>query len=155
MKYQSCKISLQEVPGEISLVFLISECPHRCPGCHSPELWTNQGKHLSADALQLELKRYDDLFTCVCFFGGERDEEALIALLSAVRKSGYKTCLYTGADSVSSKLKEYLNYLKTGPWKEDLGGLYAKTTNQRFINLDTGKCLNHLFQHTQGVTSHA
>ncbi len=155
MKYLNCKVSLQEVPGEISLVFQISECPHRCPGCHSPELWASEGTLLTVEKLLIEMKKYEKLFSCVCFFGGESDEDTLAELLSLVRKSGYKTCLYTGADSISSKLKTNLNYLKTGPWKEELGGLYATTTNQRFINLDSGKCLNHLFQHTQGVTSHA
>lgn len=154
MKYQSCQISLQEVPGEISLVFSVSGCPHRCKGCHSHELWSNEGRLLTRENILQEFAPYSGLFTCVCFFGGEWDEEHLLFLLGLVRNLGYKTCLYTGADTVSDKLKEHLNYLKTGSWKEELGGLSSITTNQRFINLDNGKCLNFHFQHTtEGKTN--
>lgn len=155
MKYQSCNVSLQEVPGEISLIFLISECPHRCKGCHSPELWTANGDDLTAENLMKEIAPYSEYISCVCFFGGEWDEENLVLLLKMIRSCGYKTCLYTGTDIVSEKIKNHLNYLKTGPWKEELGGLYSTTTNQRFIDLDNGKCLNVQFQHTTGETIHA
>ena len=155
VKYQSCNVSLQEVPGEISLIFQISECPHRCKGCHSPELWTTNGAELTPENLMEEITPYSDFISCVCFFGGEWDEENLVFLLKIAKSYGYKTCLYTGADTVSEEIKNHLNYLKTGPWKEELGGLYSITTNQRFINLDNGKCLNAQFQHTIRETSHA
>ncbi len=148
MKFQETTISLQEVPGEISLIFQISECPHRCSGCHSPELWTGKGVELTSEHLLKEIGRYSGLITCVCFFGGEWEGNYLIRLLKIVREAGYKTCLYSGAVSVSQEIQKHLNYLKTGPWMEELGGLHSITTNQRFINLDNGKCLNHLFQHT-------
>lgn len=151
MKYLGCEVSLQEVPGEISVIFPISGCPHRCPGCHSSELWPDRGQDLTLDVLQHELSRYGELVTCVCFFGGEWEEENLITFLNFSQGLGYKTCLYTGAESISDKLKNNLNYLKLGPWIEVLGGLALPTTNQVFMNLDNGKCLNSLFQHTQGV----
>lgn len=147
MKYQACSVSLQEVPGEISLIFQISECPHRCKGCHSLELWTGVGTELTSELLLSEIKPYSGLITCVCFFGGEWDK-SLIPLLKMIQNEGYKTCLYAGADDVSPEIQKYLNYLKTGPWKEELGGLHSASTNQRFINLDNGECLNSLFQHT-------
>ena len=38
-----------------------------------------------------------------------------------------------------------LTYIKTGRWIADRGGLSSPMTNQQFIDLRTGKNLNHLF----------
>lgn len=152
MKYLGTDVSLQEVPGEISLIFKISNCPHRCKGCHSSEFWSNSGEVLDYEIYKRKLSRYHGLMTCVCFFGGEWDQDNLLVFLAHAQSHGYKTCLYTGAEKVTKELKEKLNYLKTGPWKENRGGLSSISTNQLFLNLDSGECLNHLFQHTQGET---
>lgn len=151
MKYAGCKISLQEVPGEITLIFEITSCPHRCKGCHSSELWLNAGAELDQSSFEEELMKYAGLITCVCFFGGEWEEGQLVKYLKQVKGQGYKTCLYTGATSVSKEIGSCLNYLKIGHWDEKLGGLDSLTTNQKFLNLDNGTCLNHIFQHTHGV----
>lgn len=151
LNYLSTTISVQEVPGEISMIFEISGCPHRCEGCHSMELWSNSGRVLNLESLSYEIEKYKKFITCVCFFGGEWSEAILASLLKECRQRGYKTCLYTGAQDVSSKLKSNLDFSKTGRWEESLGGLNSLTTNQRFIHLGTGECLNFLFQNnTQG-----
>lgn len=148
LKYQNTTISMQEVPGEISMIFEISGCPHRCEGCHSLELWRNEGGFLTVSSLSLEIKKYENFISCVCFFGGEWEEKILIELLSYCQEKGYKTCLYTGATDVSLAIKSRLSFLKIGPWVEKLGGLDSVITNQKFINLSTGECLNYLFQNT-------
>ena len=38
LKYLNCQVTFAEVPDEISLCINITNCPNRCPGCHSPEL---------------------------------------------------------------------------------------------------------------------
>lgn len=139
-------ISLQEVPGEISLVFQITGCPHQCPGCHSSELWKHAGVKLSELSLEEEFSKYKDLITCVCFFGGEWAPKTLVSLLKKSQAAGYKTCLYTGAQEISQNLYSHLNYLKIGPWIEAQGGLNNKNTNQVFYDLDKKITLNHLFQ---------
>ena len=66
-------------------------------------------------------------------------------LLKLCRSAGLHTCLYTGQDDVAAELKAELTYLKTGRWFAELGGLNSRHTNQRFHDLRTGQCLNHLF----------
>lgn len=145
LRFIDPQISLQEVPGEITLIFQITGCPHQCVGCHSVELWSQNGYELSMLSFKAAIERYAGLITCVCFFGGEWASEELSAYLTEAKKLGYKTCLYSGAIDVESNLKTHLNYLKIGPWIESLGGLDKKTTNQKFINMETGEVMNYLF----------
>lgn len=77
--------------------------------------------------------------------GGEWDEEALIQKLRLAKKYGYKTCLYTGREWVSDRIIAELNFIKTGPFIADKGGLDKPDTNQRFIDLDHNIILNHKF----------
>jgi anaerobic ribonucleoside-triphosphate reductase activating protein len=77
--------------------------------------------------------------------GGEWNQNELIQFLMLAKAMDYKTCLYTGQETVDKAILEQLNYIKTGPWIKTLGGLSSPNTNQRFRNLDTNKNLNHLF----------
>ncbi|WP_165009388.1 anaerobic ribonucleoside-triphosphate reductase activating protein [Neisseria yangbaofengii] len=141
----------QEVPNETSLAFLIAGCPLRCQGCHSAGSWkVGLGKALTSEYLAGRLKRYRGLISCVLFMGGEWQPEALLPLLMLAQSAGLKTCLYTGLErdeleAVSDGLIERLDYLKTGRWVMELGGLDSPTTNQRFTDLRTGEVLNHCF----------
>lgn len=140
-------ITFQEVPNEVSLVLSISGCPHKCKGCHSIDLWKDgNGDLLTLTNFTQLLNKYERFVTCICFFGGEWEEENLISFLELATRRGLKTCLYTGAKDITQTLKQYLNYLKLGPWIEAQGGLNNHNTNQVFIDLDSGETLNHLFQ---------
>ncbi|CAM1365701.1 Anaerobic ribonucleoside-triphosphate reductase activating protein [Tenacibaculum soleae] len=146
MYVSNFQIVFQEVPGEISLCFSISGCSIQCKGCHSPILWKkNNGNLLTEKDFLKQLKKYENFATCVLFMGGEWHEKELIEKLKLAKKTGYKTCLYTGEEKISMQLKEHLTWLKTGKWKENLGGLSCKNTNQKFIEVRTNKKLNHLF----------
>lgn len=59
---------------------------------------------------------------------------------------GYKTCLYTGLETVPLKIKSHLTWLKTGRWDSNLGGLANHETNQKFTEVYSGKVLNNLFK---------
>ncbi|MDX1269799.1 MAG: anaerobic ribonucleoside-triphosphate reductase activating protein [Oceanisphaera sp.] len=140
------RVVLQEVPGEVSLAWLMCGCPQACPGCHSPESWDPAaGTRLTAERLQRWLTRYHGLLTCVLFFGGEWRRDALLPLLQQVRRQGLKTGLFTGREKVSRDLLAELDYLKTGAWVAHLGGLDSRHSNQRLICLNSGTTLNHLF----------
>jgi anaerobic ribonucleoside-triphosphate reductase activating protein len=140
-------VVFQEVPGEISLSFSVAGCQLGCKGCHSAELWYLEGGWELTPNLYLEaLEQYEGLATCVLFLGGEWEPELLVQFLKIARDRGLKTCLYTGEDEISQDIFEQLTYLKTGRWVQELGGLIASTSNQLFINCETGENLTHLFR---------
>ncbi len=146
MNYCNFQVVLQEVPGEVSLCFSITGCPLKCKGCHSPFLWKrNYGIKLTKDLYRSFLDQYKSLATCVLFMGGEWHEKELVSLLKLAKKEGYKRCLYTGENTISYTIKRELDWLKTGEWNPDLGGLTSPQTNQKFIELKTNKLLNNLF----------
>ena len=150
LRYSSYDIVLQEVPNEISLCFTITGCPLACEGCHSEYTWDgSKGCVLSNELLEKLLDRYEDTISCVLFMGGEWEEAALIHKLQIARAYGLHTCLYTGLteEKVPTAIKQELTWLKAGPWIEALGGLSEATTNQRFIEVSTGRILNEMFHH--------
>ena len=147
MYYHSFQIVFQEVPGEISLCFSICGCALRCDGCHSPFLWKEgNGRLLTEEHYNSILDRYNSYATCVLFMGGEWHEQELLEKLRIAKQKGFKTCLYTGEEKVSSEIKSELTWLKTGKWVKELGGLESNTTNQKFIEITSNNILNHLFQ---------
>ncbi|WP_339918031.1 anaerobic ribonucleoside-triphosphate reductase activating protein [Yeosuana marina] len=146
MNYYDFQVVFQEVPGEISLCFTICGCPIRCKGCHSSHLWNKEnGELLTYKKFKQLLLQYDDLATCVVFMGGEWHEEELLEMLKIAKRHMYKTCLYTGQENVSRAIRNELNWIKTGKWVEELGGLSSKNTNQKFIDVKTNTIKNNLF----------
>jgi anaerobic ribonucleoside-triphosphate reductase activating protein len=146
MYYYNFQVVLQEVPGEISLCFSISGCNKHCDGCHSPFLWKEgNGSVLTKEVYTSILNQYKNLATCVLFMGGEWHQKELIEMLQLAKIKKLKTCLYTGENSVSDEIIDQLTWLKTGKWKQELGGLESRLTNQLFIDVTTNKKLNYLF----------
>lgn len=142
MNYFKYDIVFQEIPDEISLVFSITGCSHRCHGCHSPELWNaKNGEPLTLTLIQSLLKQYQGSVSCVLFMGGEWEPETLEPFLISIRRQGLKTALYTGCekDQVPPGLLENLDYLKTGPFIEARGGLASPTTNQKLFALKVNR----------------
>ncbi|AWB65774.1 anaerobic ribonucleoside-triphosphate reductase activating protein [Saccharobesus litoralis] len=145
--YLTPQVVLQEVPGEVSLLFTITGCALKCEGCHSPEIHDpNYGQPLTEADYIKWLDKYQALISCVVFFGGEWQSDQLIICLSIAKKRGLKTCLYTGKDKLSKPILAQLDYVKYGRWQPKLGGLDKATTNQRFVNVHTGELLNAKFQ---------
>lgn len=146
MKYSEVTVVLQEVPSEVTLCFTITGCKLGCNGCHSPYLWKEvNGKELNEIIYKKILDKYNGLISCVLFMGGEWYKEELINFLLIAKKLGLKTCLYTGLEIVDNDIKNNLDFLKTGRWYKNLGGLKNINTNQKFINVKTNENLNYLF----------
>lgn len=140
-------IVFQEVPHHISLAFYVCGCPLKCKGCHSPELWTeNTGFPLTMKLYVELLQRYQEKADCILFLGGEWCLEELKNYLQLAQAKGFKTALYTGLEVVSPTLLKLLDFVKVGPWREELGGLESPATNQVFYDLSNNLKLNHLFQ---------
>lgn len=147
MKYHDYQIVLQEVPNEVSLCFTITGCKIACKGCHSTHLWNDNNGTLLTDEIYHEiLDKYSGMISCVLFMGGEWCKYRLIELLKIAKSRNLKTCLYSGEDGISTEIMDELTFMKLGKWTEELGGLDSITTNQQFIEVESGKLLNHLFQ---------
>lgn len=146
LTYVDCQVVLQEVPDNISLCFSICGCPLSCKGCHSPFLRKKEnGQTLTNQIYKNYIEKYEGFISCVLFMGGEWCQRDLIEKLKIAKKYGLETCLYTGMDDVSEDIKKHLTWIKTGPWIQELGGLESHRTNQRFIEVKTGKILNSKF----------
>lgn len=154
IRYTNYSIVFQEIPGEVTLALNISNCPHRCKGCHSPELQQDIGNELTTDVLNMLIDRYEKYISCVCFMGEGQDEEQLASLCQIVTQRGYACGLYTGFYSAPEKVLPYLTYLKVGPYIEDLGGLASPRSNQTLyrISYTEGDMVRHQILPKQGET---
>lgn len=134
MKFVNESIVFQEVPDEVTLAVNISNCPCRCPGCHSKYLWGDVGDELTHELLEKMIIKYDNAITCIAFMGGDatiNDLNDLAIYLKNIHPN-LKVAWYSGKTLISSALKkEYFDYIKIGPYIEHLGALNKKTTNQR------------------------
>ena len=139
MRFLDYDIVFQEVPDETTLAINISGCPHHCLGCHSPQLWLDQGNVLTAQVLDTLIARYPYI-TCVAFMGGDADTDALRLLAAHVHAChSLRTAWYTGftwQQLPAPMRRRTFDYIKVGPYIEALGGLKSKQTNQRFYRID-------------------
>ena len=132
MNYAYAEIGLIEVPGEISLCIGFTGCPNHCPGCHSQELWDkNYGEPFSKYTLRDLIEKYKDKVSCICFMGGDWSPKVLLGYIKMARAAGFATAVYVGSTTFYVPILEYLDYIKTGAYVEDLGGLSSRTTNQK------------------------
>ena len=135
IKYIDTEVTLAEVPSEISLCISISGCTIHCPGCHSPHLWNDIGNILTIDKLDELIAANDDI-SCVCIMGGDHDVGTVYELGKHIKSRGLKSAWYSGVmRPLDEKLAEYFDYIKIGPYIENLGPLTKKTTNQRFYKI--------------------
>lgn len=137
IKYVGTDITFQEVPGEVSLTILISNCQHRCEGCHSPQLREDIGDDLVRDLPGI-LERYKDAVTCVCFMGTGNDPCALRKCAEMAWKQNLKTAVYCGEDEENAHWVWLFptgkpDYIKFGPYIQSLGGLDSPHTNQSMV----------------------
>ena len=144
LKYTDTQVVFEEIPDEITLAINISNCPHHCPGCHSPYLRENIGEELYGETL-IDLIEKNNGITCVLFMGEGRDEESLFRLIDLIRHfygKSIKIGLYTGGNDASPFLWENLDYIKLGPYIEERGPLNKETTNQRLYKRTGGEHLD-------------
>jgi anaerobic ribonucleoside-triphosphate reductase activating protein len=133
MKYLNTLVGFREFPDEISLLINITGCCFHCLGCHSPELWEDIGTPLSISELD-KLIQANKGITCVGFMGGNLKEINPLAEYIKNIDPPLKVGWYTGGIIEESELLklEFLDYVKTGPYIKELGGLDSPSTNQRF-----------------------
>ena len=148
LKFVDEMVCFQEVPDETTVSFSISNCPHKCKGCHSAYLSEDIGIPL-LDVLESKLEYYFGLITCVLFLGGDDEYQIdeLIKCVEICKEFGVKVALYSGAEDVPNVLWSIFDYIKVGPYVEELGALKDKTTNQRMYKKIDGvwQDITHVF----------
>lgn len=136
LKYYNTGVVFQEIPDETTLSINITNCPCRCPGCHSSYLWADVGSPLDESTLDAFADRYGDEITCISFMGGDADPaqvQRLAAYLHA-RHPRYKVSWWSGRQYVPAFVdKSQFDYLKLGPYIAHLGNLQSPSTNQRLF----------------------
>jgi len=137
LKYLYAKEIFAEIPDEITLGVSITNCHIRCDGCHSKELWDDKGKPLTWSSLNPLINIHRGI-SCVCLFGGEHDIDSLTELFYHARRY-VRTAWYCGLPEIPKGhegITRYLDYIKLGPYRKELGGLDSPTTNQRLYLLE-------------------
>ena len=134
LKYVNKGIVFQEIPDEVTLAINISNCPCRCPGCHSRYLWEDIGLPLTTDAIDSFVEDYGQDITCLAFMGGDCDPKGINQLAQYIHEEypQYKVGWYSGRLRIPSSVKKTdFDYIKVGPYIRHLGPLKKPTTNQR------------------------
>lgn len=137
LKYVDTKVVFSEIPNEITLAISISGCPCLCKGCHSSYLAKDLGKELTFEELDLLIKVNKGI-TCVCFMGGDA-KPSLVDMLACYIKANIpelKVAWYSGRERISTRVNlRNFDYIKVGPYIEELGPLTQKTTNQKLYQI--------------------
>jgi anaerobic ribonucleoside-triphosphate reductase activating protein len=134
LKYVNSDVVFQEIPDEVTLAINISNCPCRCPGCHSRYLWEDIGLPLNTEAIDDFVEEYGDDITCLAFMGGDNDPKGVNILAQYIHEEypQFKVAWYSGKTVISAAInRSDFDYIKIGPFIRHLGPLKSPTTNQR------------------------
>lgn len=160
LKYLYCKEIFSEIPSEISLGISITGCTIKCSGCHSRELWIDNGISLTPQHLEFLLQEHKGI-SCLLLLGGEHDIDSLTELFILAHNK-VKTAWYCGLDEIPKDklgILRYLDYVKIGRYDQKLGPLTSPTTNQHLYKVthtkedDTLIDITSLFWHSSSSSS--
>ena len=138
LKYVNTGIVFQEIPDEVTLAINISNCPCRCPGCHSRYLWEDIGLPLDTAALDDFVEQYGTDITCIAFMGGDGDPRGVGQLAEYIHEEHpqFHVAWYSGRIRIPSVVSVTdFDYIKIGPYIRHLGPLKEPTTNQRLYRI--------------------
>lgn len=147
LKYVNSEVTFSEIPDEITLCINISNCPCHCMNCHSSYLAEDIGEELTLDKIYKLIDNNEGI-TCICFMGGDSSPKE-IDMFARLIKDLYdiKVAWYSGKQELSKDINlSNFNYVKLGPYIEELGPLNSKTTNQRMYRV----AYNHYDDGTSG-----
>lgn len=144
LKYVDILVGFSEVPNEISLCISISNCPCKCANCHSAYLAKDIGKELDLQALTTLIDKHKGI-TCVCIMGGDANSSEVDDIAQDIKEyyPKLKVAWYSGKQELSKDINlEFFDFIKLGPYIEELGPLNSKTTNQRFYKVENNKLID-------------
>lgn len=128
-------VVIEEIPDKLTLAVEISNCQGNCIGCHSPFLKQDIGEELTTQVIT-ELIADNFGINCFLLLGEGNDRQALldIATFVSTHYPEIETALYSGRTDVEEDIKKAFDYIKTGPYIEELGPLNSVKTNQRLYH---------------------
>jgi anaerobic ribonucleoside-triphosphate reductase activating protein len=138
LKFLDVAVVTEEIPTEISLAIEITNCPHRCEGCHSPQLQEDQGGEVNSRLIDL-LLQHNPLITCIVLMGGDADHKAVAEIADYIRSKKVKAAMYSGDDLIDKDLISHLDYYKVGSYQKSFGPLNHRGTNQHLYSIANGK----------------
>lgn len=141
LKYVDSKVVFAEIPDEITLAINISNCPCHCEGCHSSYLAEDIGEPLDLQHLT-NLIDSNKGITCVCIMGGDANPSEVDDIAQDIKEyyPELKVGWYSGRQELSKDIElGNFDYIKLGPYIEELGPLNSRTTNQRFYKVSDGE----------------
>ena len=142
LKYVDAKVVFAEVPDEVTLAINISGCPCNCRGCHSSYLAEDIGEPLDLQHLT-NLIDSNKGITCVCLMGGDSNPEYINILGKTIKCHKLKSAWYSGRQELSKEIDlKNFDFVKLGPYIEELGPLNSKNTNQRFYKIEENKLID-------------
>ena len=147
LKYVNTMVTFSEVPDEVSLCIEISNCPCHCINCHSPYLAEDIGEKLTLDKIYKLIDNNEGI-TCVCFMGGDSSPKEIDMFARCIKDLyDIKVAWYSGRQELAKEINlKWFDFLKLGPYIEELGPLNSKTTNQRMYKV----VYNHYDDGTSG-----
>ena len=75
--------------------------------------------------------------TCVCLMGGDSNPEYINILGKSIKLHHLKSAWYSGRQELAKEIDlKWFDFLKLGPYIEELGPLNSKTTNQKFYKVE-------------------
>lgn len=144
LKYADTKVVFQEIPDEITLAINISNCPCNCKNCHSSYLANDVGEPLTVMDISKLLKQNKGV-SCICFMGGDASPKTINSIATWIRTSypNLKIAWYSGRIELSKYIRlQNFDYIKLGPYIEELGPLNNTSTNQRFYKVEDNKLVD-------------
>ena len=144
LKYYNAMVVFEEIPDEITLAINITNCPCKCPGCHSKFLWEDIGTELTEEELHKLISKNDGI-TTICFMGGDSDPKEINRLAKSIFmldfcNHTYKIGWYSGKDELSNDIElEIFDYIKLGHYDDKFGPLNKETTNQHLYKVINGE----------------
>lgn len=138
LKYLNSQVTFSEVPDEITLCINITGCKIRCKNCHSPYLAEDIGEPLDLQHLT-NLIDSNKGISCVCIMGGDANPSEVDDIVQDIKEyyPELKVGWYSGRQELSKEINlENFDFIKLGPYIEELGPLNSKNTNQKFYKVE-------------------
>lgn len=95
-------------------------------------MWEDVGEELNTQVIGNLIEEHPGI-TCICFIGGDANPKEIDEFAQYVNENypEVKVAWYSGYDSISNEISlNNFDYIKTGPYIEEMGDLTKRTTNQ-------------------------